>query len=55
MLSSTDRPIVHIAEMTGFRTASHLSNLFKQRFKVSPTAWRQAKGHGSRGDLTPSL
>ena len=54
MLSSTDRPIVHIAEMTGFRTASHLSNLFKQRFKVSPTAWRQAKGHGSQGDLTPS-
>ena len=42
MLSSTDRPIVRIAVMTGFRTASHLSNLFKQRFHVSPREWRAA-------------
>ncbi|MBQ6247668.1 MAG: substrate-binding domain-containing protein [Kiritimatiellae bacterium] len=44
MLLSTDRPIVRIAEMTGFRSANRLSILFKQRFKLSPRAWRAARG-----------
>ena len=52
LLLGTDHSLAHIAEMTGFRSANRLSILFKQRFFVSPTAWRQAKGRGKRGGAT---
>ena len=42
--SAGNRPIALIAEQTGFKTVSHLSALFRKRFKVSPREWRAARG-----------
>lgn len=43
LLRGSDRSLVRIAETTGFRSASYLSSLFKQRFGVSPRDWRASE------------
>ena len=40
MLRGADPSLARIAAALGFCSASHLSNLFKKRFGLSPRAWR---------------
>jgi LacI family transcriptional regulator len=40
MLRGSDPSLARIAAALGFCSASHLSNLFKKRFGLSPRAWR---------------
>ncbi|MCY1394253.1 Transcriptional activator FeaR [compost metagenome] len=41
--SRDDRPISLIADRAGFSDLSHFSRTFKQKYGVSPRAWRQRK------------
>ncbi len=41
LLASCDMPIVEVAERCGFNSQSYFSYLFKERFKMSPKAFRQ--------------
>ena len=43
LLKTTERPIVRIAEETGFKSTTHLSHLFRKRFGMSMLEFR-AKG-----------
>ena len=43
MLRGASPSLTRIAAALGFRSASHLSHLFKKRFKLSPRAWRQTR------------
>jgi len=40
LLRTTERPIVRIAEETGFKSATHLSHLFRKRFGMSMLEFR---------------
>ena len=42
LLKSTRRPMTVIAKQCGFRSPSHLSHLFRQRFGVSMGSWRES-------------
>lgn len=42
LLTSSDLPLQEIAERSGFRTASALVNLFRQRFEMTPREYRIA-------------
>lgn len=42
LLAGTDYPLAHIAELTGFKTASHLSVVFKRETGSSPSDYRSA-------------
>ena len=42
-------PIGNIAHRLGFSDAAHLSRAFRQRFGMSPRAYRQLKGDGAEG------
>ena len=42
LLSSSDLPLQEIAQRSGFRTASALVNLFRQRFEMTPKEYRIA-------------
>ena len=42
LLRSTQRPMTAIAKQCGFRSPSHLSHLFRQRFGVSMGSWRES-------------
>lgn len=42
LLRSTERPIVRIAEETGFKSATHLAHLFKKRFSMTMLEFRNA-------------
>jgi AraC-like DNA-binding protein len=41
LLSSTDQEIVQIARASGYRSISLFNSLFKRRFGMSPSAWRE--------------
>jgi len=41
LLENTDQPIERLAEQAGFGSTTSLRQLFKRRFAVSPSAWRQ--------------
>jgi AraC-like DNA-binding protein len=40
LLKSTNRPISTIARQCGFKSASHLSHLFKHRTGMTPGEWK---------------
>ena len=42
LLKTTSRPLILITEETGFKSAAHLSRLFKARTSLSPLAWRKS-------------
>lgn len=41
LLTSTDQEIIQIARASGYRSVSLFNSLFKRRFGLSPSAWRQ--------------
>jgi len=41
LLSATDQEILQIARASGYRSVSLFNSLFKRRFGLSPSAWRQ--------------
>ena len=41
MLSETDEPITLIAEMSGFANRTSFNNLFRERFKMTPSEFRK--------------
>jgi AraC-like DNA-binding protein len=41
LLTSTDQDIVQIARASGYRSISLFNSLFKRRFGMSPSAWRE--------------
>ncbi len=43
LLRSTERPIVRIAEETGFKSATHLAHLFRKRFSTTMLEFRNAR------------
>lgn len=47
-LESTSLPIEQIAELVGFQTATSFRQHFKQRYQVSPSAWRKTFGVDSQ-------
>ncbi|MBB6173364.1 AraC family transcriptional regulator [Nocardiopsis mwathae] len=47
-LLSTDAPIAHIADATGFADQSHLTRMMRRRLGVTPSALRAARMSGSR-------
>ncbi|MDO4431571.1 MAG: helix-turn-helix domain-containing protein, partial [Lonepinella koalarum] len=44
LLESSDDSIETIAQRSGFGSASHLREKFKERFEVSPQVWRRGLG-----------
>jgi len=49
LLSDSNRPISQIAEIVGYSTLQGLANAFKQRFELSPFAYRNATRARQRG------
>ena len=47
LLKTTNRPLARIAQEAGFKSANHLSHLFKKRTGLSPSAWRKGKGNST--------
>ena len=43
LLKTTDRTLSRIAKEAGFKSATHLSHLFKKRTDLSPSAWRKGR------------
>ena len=43
LLERTQHPLYEIAELTGFKTASHLSVVFKRVFRCSPSQYREQR------------
>jgi transcriptional regulator GlxA family with amidase domain len=41
LVASRSMPLIAIAELCGFSTHAHLSNAFRSRFGVSPSAYRR--------------
>ena len=41
LLTNTDTPIIHIAEMLGFNSQSHFTALFKKQHAITPHRYRQ--------------
>lgn len=48
LLGDTDAKIMHIALDSGYRSLSLFNSLFKRRFGVSPSGWRQKVARDSR-------
>jgi AraC family transcriptional regulator len=42
LLSNTDLPVIDVCVRAGFKNQSHFTSLFRKRFGVTPTAWRNA-------------
>ena len=47
LLKTTTRPLSRIAKEAGFKSATHLSHLFKKRTNLSPSAWRKGRGNST--------
>ncbi|HET9325480.1 MAG TPA: ATP-binding protein [Candidatus Eisenbacteria bacterium] len=47
LLASAEGNVGEVAYAVGFRSVSHFTNRFRERFQVTPSAWR-------RGDRTPA-
>jgi AraC-like DNA-binding protein len=43
LLNATDQEIAQIARASGYRSVSLFNSLFKRRFGMSPSAWRQVR------------
>jgi transcriptional regulator GlxA family with amidase domain len=55
LLVSTDRSVKDIALSLGFNNVSHFSNSFRQKWKVTPTSYRQRSNLVSSFSELPSL
>lgn len=45
LLRVSDAPVFEVARLCGFRDALYFSRAFKQRFGISPKAWRMRQTH----------
>jgi AraC-like DNA-binding protein len=53
LLSTSSRPLVHVALDVGFQTQAHFTTVFKRITGETPAKWRAANYRGA--DLVPSL
>lgn len=47
LVSATDQPVTQVAQLVGFRSATHFINLFRTRYGMSPKRYRSKQANAA--------